>query len=118
MNRYEDEHTDCISRLSGSRPARGGRVSEWVCQRVLADEVPGGLANLLRAFAAHREDGQPFREWVEETGTEAITDLLDPEETSYEDPALHDAKQSWYPFDDGESPAPTAPDGQPLSADD
>ncbi|MFB6167517.1 MAG: nitrite/sulfite reductase [Haloferacaceae archaeon] len=91
---------------------------DWVRQRVPADEVPGALANLLRAFAAHREEGQPFREWVDETGTEAVTDLLEPEETDYEDPALRDAKQSWYPFDDGESPAPTAPDGRPLSADD
>jgi ferredoxin-nitrite reductase len=31
---------------------------------------------------------------------------------------MTDAKQSWYPFDGGESPAPTAPDGTPLEADD
>ena len=29
-----------------------------------------------------------------------------------------DPEQSWYPFDDGESPAPTDADGQPISADD
>ncbi|MFC4358044.1 nitrite/sulfite reductase [Halobium salinum] len=91
---------------------------EWVRQRVPADEVPGAVRNLVEAFAAHREPGQPFREWVAETGTEAVVDLCEPEETSYEDPWLHDAKQSWYPFAEGESPAPTAADGTPLSADD
>ena len=91
---------------------------DWIRQRVPADEVPGALANLLGAFAAHREPGQSFREWVDATGTEAVTELVEPEETDYVDPALHDAKQSWYPFDDGESPAPTAPDDTPLSADD
>ncbi|PSP87916.1 ferredoxin--nitrite reductase [Halobacteriales archaeon QS_4_66_20] len=91
---------------------------EWVRQRVPADEVPGMLQNLLEAFAAHRGEGQTFREWVDSTGTEPLTEFAEPEETDYEDPCLHDAKGSWYPFDDGESPAPTAPDGTPLSADD
>jgi len=90
---------------------------EWVRQRVPADEVPGALANLLRAFAAHRDDGEPFREWVDRTGTEAVTDLLEPEETDYDDPALTDAKQSWYPFADDERAAPAA-DGPPVSGDD
>jgi ferredoxin-nitrite reductase len=91
---------------------------EWVRQRVAADEVPGAIANLLGAFSAQREPGQSFREWVDATGTEAIVELTEPEETDYEDPYMTDAKQSWYPFDGGESPAPTAPDGTPLEADD
>jgi ferredoxin-nitrite reductase len=91
---------------------------EWVRQRVAADEVPGAIANLLGAFAAGREPGQSFREWVDATGTEALVELTEPEETDYEDPYMTDAKQSWYPFDGGESPAPTAPDGTPLEADD
>jgi len=41
-----------------------------------------------------------------------------PEETDYTDEYLTDANQSWDPFDEGESPAPTAPDGTSLSADD
>lgn len=89
---------------------------EWVRQRVPADEAPGMLKNLLEAFAALREEGQTFREWVEATGHETIIELAEPEETSYDDPCLTDAKQSWYPFDDGDSPAPTAPDGTPLEA--
>ncbi|WP_336001044.1 nitrite/sulfite reductase [Halorientalis halophila] len=102
----------------------GGGVGEepsfvdWVRQRVPADEVPGLIRNLVEAFAALRGEGQTFREWVDATGQENLITLAEPEETSYEDPWMHDAKQSWYPFDDGESPAPTAPDGTPLSADD
>ena len=98
----------------GTKPA----FVEWVRQRVPADEVPGLLRNLLEAFAAHRGEGQTFREWVRETGEEALVEFAEPEETSYEDPCLHDAKGSWYPFDDGESPAPTDAEGNPLPADD
>jgi ferredoxin-nitrite reductase len=102
----------------------GGGIGEepsfvdWVRQRVPADEVPGAIRNLMHAFAVLREEGQSFREWVDATGTETLMTLAEPEETDYEDPCLTDAKQSWYPFDDGESPAPTTPDGTPLSADD
>ncbi len=98
----------------GTKPA----FVEWVRQRVPADEVPGLLRNLLEAFAAHREEGQTFREWVQATGEEQLVAFAEPEETSYEDPCLHDAKGSWYPFDDGESPAPTDAEGDPLPADD
>lgn len=91
---------------------------EWIRQRVPADEVPGLLQNLLEAFAAHREKGQTFREWVDATGEAALVEFAEPEETDYEDPCLTDAKGSWYPFADGESPAPTDPNGEPLSADD
>jgi ferredoxin-nitrite reductase len=91
---------------------------DWVRQRVPADEVPGLVANLVEAFAALREEGQTFREFVDATGHETLVELAEPAETSYEDPCLTDAKQSWYPFDDGESPAPTDADGRPLSADD
>ncbi|MGB9966029.1 nitrite/sulfite reductase [Halobacterium hubeiense] len=100
----------------------GGGVGEkptfidWVRQRVPADELPGMIANLVHAFAALREDGQTFREWVEATGHETIVELAEPEEVDgYTDPCLYDAKQSWYPFAEGESPAPTAADGTPLA---
>jgi len=87
---------------------------EWVHQRVPADELPGMLKQLLEAFAAHREAGQTFREWVEATGEEAIVDLTDPEEVEgYEDPCLTDGKQAWYPFAAEESEGAAA-----ASADD
>lgn len=92
---------------------------EWVRQRVPADEVPGLISNLVEAFAALREEGQTFREWVDATGQETLVELAEPEEVSgYDDPCLGDAKQSWYPFDDGTSPAPTAADGTSLEAGD
>jgi ferredoxin-nitrite reductase len=96
----------------GTKPA----FIEWVRQRVPADEVPGMIRNLVEAFAALREDDQTFREWVETTGHETIVELAEPVETSYEDPCLYDAKQSWYPFADGDSPAPTDASGEPLSS--
>jgi len=84
---------------------------EWVRQRVPADEVPGAIRNLVQAFAAHREPGQSFRHWVESFGTEPLVELVEPEETDYEDPYMTDAKQSWYPFaeDDAEPDAAEAP---------
>ncbi|ESP87808.1 nitrite/sulfite reductase [Candidatus Halobonum tyrrellensis] len=92
---------------------------EWARQRVPADEVPGLIRNLVGAYAALREEGQTFREWVDATGQGAIVELAEPEEVEgYEDPCLYDGKQSWYPFDDGESPAPTSAEGAPLEADD
>jgi len=96
----------------------GGGIGEWIRQRIPADEVPGLLKNLLEAFAAHREEGQTFREWVEATGEEPLVEFAQPEETDYEDPCLTDAKRSWYPFAEGESPAPTNEHGQPIEADD
>ena len=87
---------------------------EWVRQRVPADEVPGALQRLIEAFAAHREEGQTFREWCADTGTEALVDLCEPQETSYDDPYMGDAKQSWYPFaEEG-----TAPETADAAADD
>jgi ferredoxin-nitrite reductase len=91
---------------------------EWVHQRVPADEVPGMIKNLVEGYAALRSEGQSFREWIDATGHETLIELGEPEETSYEDPCLNDAKQSWYPFDDGDSPAPTYPDGTSMASDD
>ena len=92
---------------------------EWVRQRVPADEVPGMLRNVFEGYAALRTEGQTFREWVDATGHETIVELAEPEEVEgYEDPCLTDGKQSWYPFDDGASPAPTDAEGAPLEADD
>ncbi|WP_424001773.1 nitrite/sulfite reductase [Haloarcula salina] len=92
---------------------------EWVRQRVPADEAPGMIKNIVEAYAALRSEGQTFREWVDATGHETIVELAEPHEVEgYEDPCLADGKQSWYPFDDGESPAPTDGEGQPISADD
>ena len=71
---------------------------EWIDQRVPADEAPAAIRSIVEAFAAHRDPGESFRQWVDRTGTEAIIDFCEPAETDYEDPCLYDAKQSWYPF--------------------
>jgi ferredoxin-nitrite reductase len=82
---------------------------EYVRQRVPADEAPGAIRNLVEGFAARREPGQTFREWVDATDLDAVADLCEPEETDYVDASLTDAKQSWYPFAD-EGTAPAAPE--------
>ncbi|QLD88909.1 ferredoxin--nitrite reductase [Natronomonas salina] len=93
----------------------GGGIGEepafidWVRQRVPADEVPGLIKNLVEAYAALREEGQTFREWVDATGHETLVELAEPEEVAgYEDPCLTDGKQSWYPFAQEESSPPSA----------
>ena len=116
--RKDDEMVEAIDVGVGGGIGDDPQFIEWVRQRVPADEVPGMIRNLVHAFATLREDGQTFREWVEATGHESIVELAEPEETSYVDPCLHDAKQSWYPFAEGESPAPTTADGTPISSDD
>jgi ferredoxin-nitrite reductase len=91
---------------------------EWVRQRVPADEAPGMIRNLVEAFAALREEGQTFREWVDATGHETLVELAEPEEVDgYDDPCLTDAKQSWYPFADGENPSTTEAESQSASGD-
>jgi len=79
---------------------------EWINQRVPADEVPGAIRNLVEAFAAHRDHGESFRQWVDRVGTEPLVEFCEPEETSYEDPCLYDGKQAWYPFAESTSPPP------------
>ncbi|NHN58353.1 MULTISPECIES: nitrite/sulfite reductase [Halorussus] len=117
--RKDDEMVEALDVGVGGGIGEEPTFIEWVRQRVPADEVPGMIRNLVEAFAALREEGQTFREWVDATGHETIVELAEPEEVSgYDDPCLHDAKQSWYPFDDGVSPAPTAADGTPIEGGD
>ena len=116
--RKGDEMVEALDIGLGGGIGEDPTFVEWTRMRVPADEVPGAIRNLLEAFAAERAAGQPFREWVAETDAETLEAYLEPEETSYEDPCLYDAKGSWYPFADGESPAPTTPDGAPIASDD
>ncbi len=117
--RKDDQMVEAMDVGVGGGIGEDPSFIEWVRQRVPADEVPGMLRNLIEAYAALRSEDQPFREWIDATGHETIVELAEPEEVEgYEDPCLTDGKQSWYPFDDGESPAPTDADGQPISTDD
>jgi ferredoxin-nitrite reductase len=96
--------------------------ADWVEMRVAADEVPGYIRNLLGEFEARREDGQSFREFIAAHSEAELQELGEPEETSYEDPYMHNTKMTWYPYADeddmGASPAPTDGAGEPLPADD
>ncbi|WP_336035460.1 nitrite/sulfite reductase [Halobacterium yunchengense] len=98
------------------------RFADWVELRVPADEVPGYIRNLLDAYEAERDGEETFREFVAARDEDELQGLADPEETSYEDPYMHNTKTTWYPYadDDGmdESPAPTDGEGEPISADD
>ena len=84
------------------------RFADWVEMRVAADEVPGYVRNLLAAYEADSAEGQSFRDFVAERDEEQLSDLADPEETSYEDPMMHNTKQTWYPYaeDDAMDAAP------------
>ncbi|MFC6939903.1 nitrite/sulfite reductase [Salinirubellus sp. GCM10025818] len=106
------------------------RFADWVEMRVAADEVPGYIRNLLRIYEDEREEGvvpeeqrgrdgeaverESFRDFVEARDAEDLEGLADPEETSYEDPYMHNTKMTWYPYaeDDGmdASPAPAPAD--------
>jgi len=91
----------------GSEP----RFARWVTQRVPVDEVPGGLANLIGSFAAQRDDGEGFREFVARHDDEELDALVAAEETDYEDPMMHNTKMTWYPYadEDGLDDSPPAP---------
>jgi len=117
--RKDGEMVEALDVGVGGGMGEEAEFTEWVRQRVPADEVPGMIRNITEAYAALRSAGQTFSDWVAATGHETLVELAEPEEVEgYEDPCLNDAKQSWYPFDDGESPAPTDATGEPLSADD
>ena len=87
------------------------RFARWVTQRVPVDEVPGALANLVESFAAERDDGESFRAFVARHDDDELDAFVDPEETDYEDPMMHNTKRTWYPYaeDDGMEDAPSTP---------
>ncbi|WP_224267838.1 nitrite/sulfite reductase [Haloprofundus salinisoli] len=98
------------------------QFADWVGQRVPADEVPGAIKNLLANFEDARESEETFREFVERLDEEELEALIEPEETDYEDPMMHNTKLTWYPYADeddmDDSPAPAHADGTPIASDD
>ncbi len=96
--------------------------ADWVEMRVAADEVPGYIQNLLGEYEDRREAGQSFRQFIAAHSEEELQEMGEPEETSYEDPYMHNTKMTWYPYaeEDGmdASPAPTDGTGNSLPADD
>ena len=98
------------------------QFASWVAERIPVDEVPGAIANLLENFAEQRTGAESFREFVAARDDDELAELIEPEETSYEDHFMHNTKRTWYPYADqdalDESPAPAQPDGSPIASDD
>lgn len=91
------------------------QFARWVTQRVPVDEVPGALANLIEGFAAKRDEGESFRAFVARHDDDDELDaLVEPEETDYEDPMMHNTKRTWYPYAESDS----MEDAPPTPADD
>jgi ferredoxin-nitrite reductase len=87
------------------------QFARWVTQRVPVDEVPGAIANLIESFAAERNEGESFRAFVDRHDDEELDAFVEPEETDYEDPMMHNTKMTWYPYaeDDGMDASPPTP---------
>ncbi|MGM0591398.1 MAG: nitrite/sulfite reductase [Halobacteriota archaeon] len=120
--RKDGEAVEALDIGLGGGLGENPQFATWVVQRVPVDEVPGAIANLLANFDERRDGDESFREFVERTDEETLSELVEPEETSYEDPMMHNTKLTWYPYaeDDAldDSPAPSYPDDTPMSADD
>ncbi|ELZ02055.1 ferredoxin--nitrite reductase [Natrialba chahannaoensis JCM 10990] len=120
--RKDGEPVEALDIGLGGGLGENPQFASWVSDRVPADEVPGAIENLLANFDDAREDGESFREFVAARDDEELADLIEPEETSYEDPFMHNTKQTWYPYaeEDGldDSPAPARADGTPIPSDD
>ena len=98
------------------------RFADWVEMRVPADEVPGAIKNLVNNFEDAREGGETFRDFVADRDEETLAEMVEPEETDYHDPYMHNTKMTWYPYAEDDdmqaSPAPTNGSGEPLPSDD
>jgi len=85
------------------------QFADWIEMRVAADEVPGYIRNLLATYELERTEGESFRDFIARHDEEELQNLADPEETTYEDPFLHNTKMTWYPYaaDDSLDASPT-----------
>jgi len=120
--RKDGEPVEALDIGLGGGLGENPNFAEWVTQRVPVDEVPGAIKNLLANFEERREGDETFREFVARTDEEELAELVEPEETSYEDPMMHNTKRTWYPYAEDDSmdasPAPTRADGTPIPSDD
>jgi ferredoxin-nitrite reductase len=117
--RKDGEPVEALDIGLGGGLGENPNFADWVEMRVPADEVPGYIRNLLATFEDERAEGQTFREFVAERDEEELQALAEAEETSYEDPYMHNTKMTWYPYAEesemADSPAPTDGDGEPLA---
>ncbi|MFD1588015.1 nitrite/sulfite reductase [Halorientalis brevis] len=120
--RKDGEPVEALDIGLGGGLGEDPRFADWVEMRVPADEVPGAIRNLVEQFTDRRADDETFRQFVEARDEETLAELVEPEETDYEDPYMHNTKTTWYPYADdddmGASPAPTDGQGQSLASSD
>ncbi|WP_135305837.1 nitrite/sulfite reductase [Haloarcula amylovorans] len=120
--RKDGEPVEALDIGLGGGLGEDPRFADWVEMRVPADEVPGAIRNLVENFKDLREDGEAFRDFVEARDEDTLAELVEPEETDYEDPYMHNTKMTWYPYTEDDdmqsSPAPTDGEGNPLPSDD
>ncbi|KAB1189215.1 MULTISPECIES: nitrite/sulfite reductase [Haloferax] len=120
--RKDGEPVEALDIGLGGGLGENPNFAEWVAQRIPVDEVPGAIKNLLANFEERRDGDETFREFVERTDGEDLADLVEPEETSYEDPMMHNTKRTWYPYAEDDSldasPAPNRADGTQIPSDD
>ncbi len=111
--RKDDETVEALDIGVGGGLGKDPSFATWIQERIAVDEVPGAIQNLVDGYAARREDGQTFREFVNTLHADELETLASPEETSYEDPYMHNTKQTWYPYAENDaredSPAPNSP---------
>jgi ferredoxin-nitrite reductase len=116
--RKDGEPVEAFDLGLGGGLGENPRFADWVGERIPADEVPGAIGNIVATYKAEREGLETFREFVERHDEDGLEALVEPAETSYEDPMMHNTKRTWYPYaaddDMAASPAPTAPDDTPL----
>jgi ferredoxin-nitrite reductase len=120
--RKDGEAVEALDIGVGGGLGENPHFADWVGQRVPADEVPGVIENLLATFEDEREGEETFREFIARHDEETLEEFIEPEETSYEDPYMHNTKMTWYPYaaddDMDASPAPASADGTPIASDD
>jgi len=120
--RKDGEPVEALDIGLGGGLGEDPRFADWVEMRVPADEVPGAIRNLVNSFKELRDEGETFRDFVEARDEDTLADLVEPEETDYDDPYMHNTKMTWYPYAEDDdmqsSPAPTNGQGEPLEADD
>ncbi|NHN48359.1 ferredoxin--nitrite reductase [Halostella sp. JP-L12] len=108
--RKDGEPVEALDIGLGGGLGENPNFADWVTERVPADEVPGAIDNLVENYKDLREDGETFREFVVDRDAEELADLVEPEETDYDDPFMHNTKKTWYPYaEDDDMDATPAP---------
>jgi ferredoxin-nitrite reductase len=87
------------------------QFARWVGQRVPVDEVPGAIANLIDTYTIERVEDESFRTFIQRHTDEELAAKIEPAETTYEDPMMHNTKRTWYPYaeNDALDAGPEAP---------